>query len=449
MFEKFIKQAEKIVAAHKAQYQGVYYMKGGVIGSIEHGISNAVDNLSFNKIRDAAETIGVEAGNYFLPGSALLTSQVASKGSKGQLSSPLGVASTIGTGLAGAGVGSSVTGIPQSAGGAAEGAALSSIGSAIGDAASSAGNALGITDTASAAPWVNPDAVGTVADSTSATAPWSSPDTAVTPGANAAASDIGSNTDAFGNPIDTTTAAGANPNNLTGNGINIGSTALGDVVNPAGTAGTSLSNISTPALTNDAGQPIGSSLASAASGGGSATGAGGIMSALKTAGSLAGPLVSGTGLALAALKGSKPIPAATALNTQAATDATQGATLQNYLTTGTLPQGAQAGIDQAKNSAKAAIRSKYASMGMSGSSSEQQELAAADSNAQAQGEQEALQLLNSGISESQMSSQLYENILNNTMQQDQNLSSAVGNFASSLAGTAGTSTGKNNVTSNV
>ena len=65
MFERFLKQAGRIVAEHKAQYKGVYEMKGGVIGSIEHGLSNAVSNLSFNKVRDAVETAGALAGYYF------------------------------------------------------------------------------------------------------------------------------------------------------------------------------------------------------------------------------------------------------------------------------------------------------------------------------------------------------------------------------------------------
>ena len=68
----------------------------------------------FSGIRNAAEAIGADVGNYFAPGSSIITDQALSKGAQQIQSSPLGEVGQLGSGLAGAGVGSSVTGIPAS-----------------------------------------------------------------------------------------------------------------------------------------------------------------------------------------------------------------------------------------------------------------------------------------------------------------------------------------------
>lgn len=52
-------------------------------------------------IRDTVESAAVVAGNYFLPGSGLVTSNLASSGSQDQLNSGLGRAAMIGSGVAG------------------------------------------------------------------------------------------------------------------------------------------------------------------------------------------------------------------------------------------------------------------------------------------------------------------------------------------------------------
>lgn len=70
----------------------------------------------FTDLRDTVESAGVLAGNYFLPGSSLLTSKLVSEGSQKQLNSTLGKLAQVGTGLTGAGVGSDMTGIPASGG---------------------------------------------------------------------------------------------------------------------------------------------------------------------------------------------------------------------------------------------------------------------------------------------------------------------------------------------
>src|SRR5271157_24923 len=152
-------------------------------------------------------------------------------------------------------------------------------------------------------------------------------------------------------------------------------------------------------------------------------------------------LLAAAPVALQALRGTQPYKGETQLQQSAAQLGQQGTQLQNYLQTGTLPPGAQAAINQATASAQAAIRSQYAAMGMSGSSAEAQDLAAAQQQGAAQGTNMAMQLLNSGIQSSQMSDQLYQDIMNQSMQQDQDLSAAIGNFASMAGGGTGGNSG--------
>lgn len=114
-------------------------------------------------------------------------------------------------------------------------------------------------------------------------------------------------------------------------------------------------------------------------------------------------------------------------------DAARGAQLQNYLNTGTLPPGIQGSLNAAQNDAAASIRSEYAARGGSGSSAEAQDVSNLAERTQAQGQQMAMQLFNSGVSETQAADQIYGQLMQVQLQQDNNLSSAVGKFASSLA----------------
>lgn len=79
------------------------------------------------------EDLGVLAGNYFLPGSSLITSRFVSPEAQQDLNSGLGKLAQLGTGFAGGGIGASTTGIPASP------YSLSNM------FASSGGNAPGIT----------------------------------------------------------------------------------------------------------------------------------------------------------------------------------------------------------------------------------------------------------------------------------------------------------------
>lgn len=128
---------------------------------------------------------------------------------------------------------------------------------------------------------------------------------------------------------------------------------------------------------------------------------------------------------------------------QAGSLAAEGSQLQNYLNTGTLPPGAQAAIDQATNAAKQQVIANYAARGMDTNpvtnASLAQDLNAIDIQAAGQVFQEADQLLQQGVSESQLSASLYNTILQNTTAANSQLSSAINNFVTAAAGGGGKS----------
>lgn len=112
----------------------------------------------------------------------------------------------------------------------------------------------------------------------------------------------------------------------------------------------------------------------------------------------------------------------------------QSKTLEGYLTSGQLPPGIAQSLNEATNAAMATIRSQYASRGMSGSSAEAEDIANAQTARASQAANIAMQLYNQGVSESQISSQLYGTIMNTALQQDSEFSNALGNLAFAMAG---------------
>ena len=194
--------------------------------------------------------------------------------------------------------------------------------------------------------------------------------------------------------------------------------------NPLLTAGGTGGIQAAPAL-----EVAGASAPAAAAAGSTATGglfSGGLGTDLKL-GLVAAPL------ALDVLRGNQPVKGQNQINADAAQFAAQGAANENYLATGTLPPGAQAAINQAVTAAQTAIKSQYAARGMSGSSAEQQDLQNAATNGVTQATNLATQLLNTGIRQSEFSAQLYQGIMNQSMQQDQALGQSIGNLAAALA----------------
>jgi hypothetical protein len=59
----------------------------------------------WTKLRDAAESVAVVAGNYFLPGSSIVTSRLVSEGAKEHLNTPIGQIAQLASGGYGASVG--------------------------------------------------------------------------------------------------------------------------------------------------------------------------------------------------------------------------------------------------------------------------------------------------------------------------------------------------------
>ena len=166
-----------------------------------------------------------------------------------------------------------------------------------------------------------------------------------------------------------------------------------------------------------------------------ATGAGGegfnIGSFLKDYGSLG---LAGAGLAYNMLKGNQKPEFQSNVENAAAQLQAQGAQLQGYLSSGTLPPGIGAALQGAHDSAAASIRAQYASRGMSGSSAEMQDLSNLAQTTVSQGANIASSLLSTGVSEQQFASGLYQNLMATSMAQDTAMSNAIAGFTNAMAG---------------
>ena len=144
-------------------------------------------------------------------------------------------------------------------------------------------------------------------------------------------------------------------------------------------------------------------------------------------------VLSGAGMAYNLMKGQQPPRYSAELQAQSAALQAQGAQLQGYLTSGTLPPGIGSALSGAHDSAAAAIRSRYANMGMAGSSAEMQDLNNLAQTTVSQGADIANKLLATGVSEQQFASGLYQNLMATSMQQDTNMSKAISDFTGALA----------------
>ena len=166
-----------------------------------------------------------------------------------------------------------------------------------------------------------------------------------------------------------------------------------------------------------------------------ATGAGGegfnIGSFLKDYGSLG---LAGAGLAYNMLKGNQKPEFQSNVENAATQLQAQGAQLEGYLTSGTLPPGMDAALQSAHNAAAAAIRSRYANMGMSGSSAEMNDLSNLAYTTVSQGANIASQLMQTGVNEQQFASGLYQNLMAQSVAQDTAMSNAMAGFTNAMAG---------------
>lgn len=141
-------------------------------------------------------------------------------------------------------------------------------------------------------------------------------------------------------------------------------------------------------------------------------------------------ITGGLSLATSALAGNQSFPGEDQLRAQAKMLTGQA----NQFMRGELTPGMHAGLRGAAESAKAAVRSMFAQRGMSGSTSEMEALASVEQTAAVKGAEIAQSLIQQGINESQLASNLWRTILAASLQRDNELGSAIGNFASAMAG---------------
>lgn len=127
------------------------------------------------------------------------------------------------------------------------------------------------------------------------------------------------------------------------------------------------------------------------------------------------------------------------LGNQAASAQSTATMLQAPLTSGVLPPGAQAAVNQFQQGARASEISSYAKVGMSGSTGEADALQAVNQRTQAMKFGIANELFGQAKDYAGMASQDYANLLKFQMQQDQDFSNALSKFVSALAGGRSTS----------
>lgn len=121
----------------------------------------------------------------------------------------------------------------------------------------------------------------------------------------------------------------------------------------------------------------------------------------------------------------------------------EGQSLLQPLISGKLPPGAQASVDLATNAAKTASASRYASLGLTGSTMAGDAAANLDQQKAAMEFQIAQDMAKTGLSASAQSVQLlglqeqaYSGLMQAQMKQDSSMMSTIGSFASSIGGAA-------------
>lgn len=474
-FQHFLEIGRRISAEYKAQYKGVYYMKGGFLGEV---LSNPITQILSDVVATVTgnpELIPLINGGERAAGGLVKGESPGKAFGQGAIS---GLESFAGSELAGAAAnafpetgaalgldtsGNSLTDLAGSTSGAGSFFGPGTIGGDISNMFSGSSGTSLVPSAASPSGTASDSLGGTSNAGASGTtsAGVNAPLSAGTaPGGNAAstASSLGASAPLDTSGIDdflqgqgslypTSVGAGGTPQLSSGTNSFLQSLSAQQAPTDALSPNViSASNAATPSGTDaslnqpgflqnltggtaDIAQANPATSSGPSAGGAAASGSKGLLDMLK---SNPVALVSAAGLGLNAIEGNKPVKGENQLNAAAATDTANGAQLQSYLTSGQLPPGAQASINSAAKSQKAAIKSRFAQMGSAGSSAEQQELAAVDQWAQGQGSQLALQLLNSGINQSQLGAALYNDIAKNALSQDQSLASSIGNFAASL-----------------
>jgi hypothetical protein len=150
-----------------------------------------------------------------------------------------------------------------------------------------------------------------------------------------------------------------------------------------------------------------------------------------------GALLSGGLLASQLFRGNEQYPAEKSLQTLATNTGTQGAALSGYVQSGTLPPGAQANVDAATKAREAEIRSAAARTGTSGSTMEAQQIGEVKQHAAAQQFLIAKELLGEGAKYTNLSSNIYDELLKTQAGTDQEFQRALMAFAGGLGGLRG------------
>src|SRR5882672_3009568 len=259
-------------------------------------------------------------------------------------------------------------------------------------------------------------------------------------------------------PLPTLAPVGAAGGPATGGGAGaIGATFAPDVATagagtPQGFDATALSNFNAENTANPAAAAqLQNSLNATGLSSSASTGASGSKSFMDTIKPFIGPAVGAAGIGYEALKGTPQLPNQLQLTSAADTSTANAATAQaqaqpliNALSTGQLPAGAEASVDQAVKSNQAQIRSQFAGMGLAGSSMETEAL----NNATLQGQQQKFQiatnmaqtgisLANLANSDTALGAQIYQQLASAELSNDKDMQDAIVQFAQAIAGGGG------------
>jgi hypothetical protein len=108
--------------------------------------------------------------------------------------------------------------------------------------------------------------------------------------------------------------------------------------------------------------------------------------------------------------------------------------MANDLRSGKLPPGAEQYVDVGLSDADASTRGRYASLGLSGSTMEGQDLQANQARAEAAKFQIAQQTTQTGLASMQLADSIYSQIADLQLGQDNQLQNAIAQFAAAAAG---------------
>ena len=167
---------------------------------------------------------------------------------------------------------------------------------------------------------------------------------------------------------------------------------------------------------------------------------GGTKSVLESLGikSPLGAAIGAAGLGYSMMQGQQAPKFSPELQAQAARLDANGQKLMAYLQEGNLPPGLKASLDQATAGAKAKIISNFAAQGLNTDPTQNsvlaQQLAQVDQQAIISTAQMGQQLMQSGLAQSGLSSDLYKTLANIDQTQTANIGKAISAFAASLGG---------------